>query len=132
MSVKVWVGTISALTFVLTLVIIPVIVVRMAPDYFMPDRAYTKSWTRQHPVLRWSTLILKNILGLILLLMGIVMLITPGQGLLTILMGIVLMNFPGKRDLELWFVRQKAILNSINWMRTRANRPELEVPAPRK
>ena len=77
---------------------------------------------------RWSTLIAKNAAGLILLLMGVIMLITPGQGLLTMLMGLVLMNFPGKRDLELWFVQRKSILNSINWMRSRANQPELELP----
>ncbi len=127
-AVKVWVLALSVLTFALSLVVIPIVVVRMSPDYFMPQRELKQSWTNRHPAARWMALILKNLLGLILFFMGLLMLVGPGQGLLTILMSLVLMNFPGKRGFELWLIRRPAIRKSIDWMRHRAKRPPLELP----
>jgi drug/metabolite transporter (DMT)-like permease len=71
---------------------------------------------------------LKNLLGIIFILAGVAMLILPGQGILTILLGIMLMNFPGKHTLERRIVQQPAVLRAINWMRTKANHPELKLP----
>jgi hypothetical protein len=43
--------------------------------------------------------ILKNTIGAILVILGLIMLVTPGQGLLTILLGLSIMEFPGKKTL---------------------------------
>lgn len=120
-------GTIaSATTFVGTLIVIPWIITRMGEDYFLPDRP--KSFATLHPALRLAGLILKNLLGVIFVLIGILMIFMPGQGLLTILMGLALLNFPGKRNAELALVRYPPVRKSINWIRQRAHKRPLRIP----
>lgn len=116
----------SAVTFVGSLVLLPVMIVRMAPDYFMPDRE--SELAEAHPVARIFGLIIKNLLGLLLLLAGIAMLFIPGQGLLSILMGLALMDFPGKRALELSIVRRPKVHRALNWIRGRYDKEPLQIP----
>ena len=79
-------------------------------------------------MLRPLYLIAKNILGFVLIIAGIAMLVLPGQGLLTIVVGVVLMNFPGKFRLERWLAMRAPIWRSLNWLRRKARRPELQRP----
>ena len=111
--------------FVLTLLIVPIVVVRIPEDYFSDQRRKESRWAHLHPVLRYALIVLKNLAGFILLVMGILMLILPGQGLLTIFFGIALMDFPGKFALERRLVSYPKVLNSINWIRKKANRKPL-------
>jgi hypothetical protein len=74
-------------------------------------------------------LVAKNLLGIVLLVAGVLMLVAPGQGLLTIAMGIVLIDFPGKFRLERWVVTRPNVWRTLNWLRRRARRPELQRPA---
>ena len=39
----------------------------------------------------------RNLLGGLLILLGLIMLVTPGQGILTIVLGFTIMDFPGKK-----------------------------------
>ena len=110
----------SVITFVLSLILIPILVVRIPPDYFTHSKRHKMPWAEYHPVIRVILLILKNSLGIILATAGVVMLVLPGQGLFTILVGITLLNFPGKYRLERWIVSHSPILRSINWLRQRA------------
>ena len=52
----------------------------------------------------------------------------PGQGILTILIGLMLLDFPGKRRLERRLVQQPSVWRALNWMRTKAHQPALEMP----
>jgi hypothetical protein len=122
-----WMGAASMLTFVGTLIVIPLLVVRIPTDYFIRDRRHQLSMPNQLSLPRLLGLVLKNIIGLIFILAGIAMLVLPGQGVLTILLGIMLMNFPGKSTLELHIVQQPTVLRAINWMRQRAHHPPLLV-----
>ena len=115
------------LTFVGSLVVIPLLVVRIPTDYFIRDRGDPLALRTRFSVLRLLGRILKNVLGFIFILMGIAMLVLPGQGLLTMLLGIMLMNFPGKHALERRLVQQRNVLRAINWVRARAKRPPLHV-----
>jgi hypothetical protein len=72
--------------------------------------------------------VIKNLVGVALLLAGLVMLVTPGQGLLTIVVGLTLLSFPGKARLERWIATRPAVWRAINWMRQRAGRDTLEHP----
>ena len=121
-----WIGIGSLLTFVGSLILLPVLVVRMAPDYFMPGRR--PAFGAAHPGLRAIGLVGKNLLGLMLLLAGVAMLFIPGQGLLTMLMGLALMDFPGKRAAELKLVRMPKVNRALNWIRRRYGREPLQVP----
>ena len=120
-------GLVSAATFVLSLLLIPVIIVRIPEDYFSSSKQDVKRWQGMNPVSRSCLVVAKNLLGLVLLLMGILMLVLPGQGLLTILFGIALLDFPGKYQLERRLIAYPKVLNSINWIRKKANKQPLLV-----
>lgn len=123
-----WLGGFSVVTFIGSLLLIPFLVVRMGEDYFMPHRDEEQTLAGQHPVLRATGLILKNLLGVLLIAAGITMLILPGQGLLTIVIGLMLLNFPGKRAFELRLIRIPALLRTVNRLRAGAHRPPLQLP----
>lgn len=123
-----WLFAVSLATLVATLVVVPLLIVRMPSDYFLHPKPPPESWRSQHPAVRLAALIGKNALGAVLLLAGLAMLFTPGQGVLTILIGLGLLNFPGKRELELRLIRQRPLLHAVNWMRVRAGRAPLELP----
>jgi hypothetical protein len=106
----------------------PWLIARMRADYFVAEPS-PESWRRRHAVTRITLRAVKNVLGLILLLAGIAMLFLPGQGIITILVGISLLDFPGKRRLELAIVRSRGVRRAIAWIRMRAGRPPLILPA---
>ena len=123
-------GVGSLVTFLASLVAIPWLVVRMPADYFLDAKRPMIPFLGEHRALRLLALCLKNLLGGLCVLAGVAMLVLPGQGILAILIGLSLMNFPGKRRLELFLVRQWPVLRGINWIRARAGRPPLRLPAP--
>jgi hypothetical protein len=114
----------SIVGFVASLILIPWILILLPQDYFCQSHARTRL-KGHHPVLRLFVLLLKNLVGGILLLGGIAMLVLPGQGLLTMLIGLSLMNFPGKRAIERKLVSRPLILQAINRIRQRFDRPPL-------
>jgi UPF0716 family protein affecting phage T7 exclusion len=83
----------------------------------------------QSPVSRAAYTIGKNLLGAVLVVVGIVLSLpgVPGQGLLTVLVGVLLLDVPGKRRLELAIVRRPAVLRTINRLRRRFGRKPLQV-----
>lgn len=118
----------SLATFVISGIALPWLMTRLPADYFLEkDRATRPSWPR-HRALYWTWRLLKNLLGAVLVLAGVVMLFTPGQGVLTILAGLWLMDLPGKRRWELHLIGRPKVLASINWIRQKAGRPPLQVP----
>lgn len=124
-----WLAAISAAMFVVTLLLVPVIVVRIPHDYFQHAQRPPLLWLPDHPLLRGLARIGKNLLGGLLFLMGVAMLVLPGQGILTMLIGLMLMDFPSTYRLERWLVRQGPTLRGINWMRAKAKQPPLEMEA---
>lgn len=127
--VLIWLGVFSVVSFIATLIAIPFIVARIPTDYFVRKKRKPLGNRNRTPG-NWLWIALKNVLGVIFILAGLVMLVLPGQGVLTILLGIMLMNFPGKFALERCFIQQPTILKALNWMRARANRPALLVDVP--
>lgn len=120
-----WLLATSAFTFLTSLVLIPYIVVRIPADYFVHKKRHYKQPVKYPPVIRLIVLVLKNIIGIILFCMGVLMLVLPGQGLFTMFIGMMMINFPGKYRLERWIVERGPILKSINWLRRRAGHPPL-------
>jgi amino acid transporter len=113
-------------TFAISLAIVSFIMVKIPADYFRKDRP-RELWSDKPRVLRFLGVLAKNLLGLLLVALGIVMSIpgVPGQGILTILLGIMLLDFPGKRDLEHRLVSQPRVLNAINKLRHRFGKDSL-------
>ncbi len=120
-------ATISLVTFLLSLIVIPWIVVRLPADYFTDETRPKLPFKDAHPIIGLSINLLKNIMGVILIIAGILMLVLPGQGILTILIGLGLVNFPGKYKLERYLVTKTGVLKGMNWLRKKANKPPLRV-----
>lgn len=118
----------SLLTMIATPLLTAYLIARIPPGYFLRRRAPLDGWRRTHPILRWSGLLGKNLMGLILTLAGIAMLALPGQGLLSIVLGLMLLDFPGKRRIQLYMLRRERIMKSINWIRARRGREPLLLP----
>lgn len=123
-----YLGLLSLITFILTLMLVPVLVIRMPADYFMYDKESLKEFRKQHPLVWVVTQVMKNIFGALFICAGLAMLVLPGQGLITILIGITLVSFPKKRALECRIIRIKAVVRTINWIRAKANTCPIEVP----
>jgi hypothetical protein len=122
-----WGLAISAVLFVGSLVLVTVVVVSWSTDHFKRDgRPF---WEDRHPLVRASGYFLKNLAGLVLVALGIIMALpgVPGQGLLTALIGLTLINFPGKRDVERRLIARPAILKAVNRLRARFHKPALNL-----
>jgi len=83
----------------------------------------------QSPVVQLLWRIGKNVLGVLLVVVGIVLSLPgiPGQGLLTIFVGILLLDIPGKRKIELRIVRRPRIRRTIDRLRERFGRAPLDL-----
>jgi hypothetical protein len=123
----IWLIAISAVTLLVSALAVPWVVVRLPHDHFLPGRRKEEAAHRRHPLVHLAILIGKNVLGVLLLLLGIAMLILPGQGVLTLLAGLGLVDFPGRQKAVLWLVRRPTVLKSLNWIRQRAGRRPLVV-----
>jgi hypothetical protein len=125
----VWSGIVSIGAVVATALAAPWLIARLPEDYF--TREQRASWVRQEgvPVVTRVADLVKNAVGLVLVVLGLIMLLTPGQGILTILAGLLLMNFPGKYKLERRLVSQPGVMRAMNWLRARRAKPPFEPPS---
>ena len=108
--------------------VIYVAIGRMRPDYFVRDENSSSTWRQRYSLLGVVVLVLKNVFGVVLVLMGIALLVLPGQGVLTLLIGIGLLDFPGKRNLEKKIVRTPTVHKTMDAIRRRAGQPPLVLP----
>ena len=122
-----YLGTISLVTFFLTLIVIPFMVTKMPADYFAYDKQDLKQFHKHHPIVRVCILVIKNVFGLVFVCAGIAMLVLPGQGVLTILIGLTLISFPKKRALEYRMVQNRRVKRTINWIRSKANKEPIRL-----
>jgi hypothetical protein len=119
-------GIISVVFFIATLIIIPIVVIRLPADYF--DEKQPRVWLRgRHPVVRVTAYVIKNVIGLVFVMAGLAMLVLPGQGILTIVIGLSLVDFPGKREVERKLIGRPTVLHAINSIRKKFGRPPLVV-----
>jgi hypothetical protein len=122
-----WLIAASLVTFLVGVLLVPAMIVRIPADYFLHDRRQALLHPR-HPLLRLLLTGVKNVLGAVLLLVGVALLFLPGQGLLTLMAGLMIMNYPGKFGFERWLVRRPHVLPALNWLRARYGRGPLDAP----
>jgi hypothetical protein len=115
-------------SFLFNLGIVSFILVKLPADHFAKSRK-RKFMEGSSPVVRVAAVIGKNILGVLLVALGVVLSLpgVPGQGLLTILLGVMLLDFPGKHRLEQKLLSRPSIVNAINGLRGRFGKPPLEL-----
>lgn len=117
----------SAALLLVSIAVIPWIIIKIPEDYFHERYRVRVSKKSGHPLFTQILTGLKNLIGFIFVIFGVLMLVLPGQGILTILMGLFLMNFPGKYRLERKVVTLPQVLKSLDWIRAKANKPPLVV-----
>ena len=120
-----WLGSISFLVFIFSLISIKWLVALIPSDYFIEDKR--NKYQSSYPLTWLIYIIIKNIVGYILIIGGILMLVLPGQGLFTIIIGLMLSNYPGKYFIERKFIAIPSVLKTINWLRKKSNKPPLKV-----
>ncbi|GAB1264652.1 hypothetical protein NBRC116493_05180 [Aurantivibrio infirmus] len=101
---------------------VPIIIIYLPTDYFTKEERGRLYYFDLHPVFHYVLVIAKNLLGLVLLAIGITLLVLPGQGLLTMLIGLLMMDFPGKYKVTRILVSKKVVHEPINWLRSKFNR----------
>lgn len=105
---------------------IALVMVKIPAEYFSSN--YNPQFMTGKPwMVRWGAVILKNILGAFLVLLGIALSLpgVPGQGFLTILLGIIMLDIPGKRPIEARIIKRPSVRDAINKLRKRYNKPPL-------
>ena len=121
------VGIISAASLIGSILFCVLVITYLPFDYFLLKRQPSRI---KQPILRIGLKCLKNLLALILIVVGLILIPLPGQGVVTVLIGITISDIPGKRRLERRIIRLPAVLPSINSVRSRFNRPLLVVDDP--
>jgi hypothetical protein len=116
----------SLAMLIATLVALPIVIARLPRSYFN-DESRPRLLSR-HLVIHWLLTTLKNLLGLMLVLIGLLLLFLPGQGILTLIIGLTIMNYPGKFAFERWLVRRPRVLPALNWLRSRSGAPPFDDP----
>lgn len=104
------------------------VMVKIPPRYFAAD--HQRDFLPDSPwLVRWGAVIAKNIAGVILIALGIVLSLpgVPGQGILTILLGLIFLDIPGKRPLEARIIKRPTVLAAINRLRAKYDKPPLEL-----
>jgi len=105
---------------------IAVVMVKVPPTYFSlthrRDFLPNSRWC-----IRSGAMVLKNLLGVFLIILGIILSLpgVPGQGILTILLGLIMLDVPGKRPLEARIIQRPAVLAAVNNLRARYGKPPL-------
>lgn len=115
-----WMFVGSIASAVLMAALLPVVVLRLPVDYFAPSRP--KSKVRRGPG-AWLLLGIKNVIGAVFLVVGLIMVVLPGQGILTMWVGLLLVDLPGKRALERRMVAWPVIRGYLDRLRRRHGKP---------
>lgn len=115
-------------SLLVSFIAIGIVMVKIPANYFSTH--YKQDFLPGSPwIVRWGAVIAKNILGLILIVIGILLSLpgVPGQGILTILLGLIMIDIPGKRPLEARIIKRPTVLAAVNNLRNRYGKPPLEL-----
>ncbi len=104
--------------FVLSLFTVGVLLINLPATYFQDDHR-RQLWAHRHPLTRLLLHLVKNLIGVGIVLAGGAFLVLgiPGQAVVTILLGVMLLDFPGKVRLERRLVRSPWLLERVNRLR---------------
>ena len=114
----------TVVTVVASYGLIVIGMIKIPADYF--SSGYVReSNSDKHFFVRWAAFLIKNTIGFLLIIAGIIMIFTPGPGVPTILLGLVMMDIPGKRPLEAKLINRPMVLSAVNDLRAKYNKPPL-------
>ena len=128
-SVEIGLG--SGLMLALGIVAVPWIVLRLPEDALQRPNPL-EAYRHRHPMLRALLFVVRNAVGIVLLTLGVIMLVTPGQGILTILLALGIMDFPGKWRVEHAILERESVYRSLNWIRRKGGERDFLPPSRNK
>ena len=102
----------AVVAVVASIVLVPRFLAKLPDDYLRSEAQPSPSMPLR---------ILRNLLGIVLVLLGVAMLLLPGQGLLTLLVGVLLVDFPGKHQLVTRLLSRPKVLSIVNKLRAHRN-----------
>ena len=113
------------MTCIASLALVTFFVVRIPSDYFSTGRRPPARPGWEHVAIA----ILKNLAGVALVLVGIVLSLPgiPGQGILTVLVGLMLTDLPGVRRLERALARRPTVRRALDTIRAKFGRGPLRI-----
>ncbi len=112
------IAAVSLLLFVGSIVAVPIFLVKIPDDYFVRGRP-PRSRVRR---------VLTLLIGSAFVVVGIAMLVLPGQGILTILVGLGILELPFRDRAIARLLGHKAVKAAIDGMRHKAGKGTLLVP----
>ncbi len=119
-----WGTLFTVITIIASYGLIVIGMIKIPADYF--SSTYVREINKDtHFSLRWAAFIIKNVIGFILIIAGVIMIFTPGPGVPTILLGLIMMDIPGKRPLEARLIQRPMVLSAVNDLRAKYNKPPL-------
>jgi hypothetical protein len=103
------------------------VLIMLPATYFLDPPYRSPNSPESNSSWRWLVWLLRNALGFAVIVVGIILSVPgiPGQGLLTILIGVMILDFQRKRWLERKLVERPGILQTINRLRNRFQKPPL-------
>lgn len=113
-------------SLIISFAAIGIVMVKIPENYFSSH--YQQDFMPNSPwLVRWGAVLVKNILGIILIIIGIILSLpgVPGQGILTILLGLIMIDIPGKRPIEAKIIKRPTVLSAVNNLRAKYNKPPL-------
>lgn len=126
-NILLWLTVVSGMGFIASILLIPWIVTKIPSDYFTHPKRQKLLWGDQPKIVRLIVIFLKNVIGVLLIIGGVVLLVLPGQGIVTILIGLLIMDFPYKYRCEIWIIKRPFVLNAINKLRAKVKKRPLVI-----
>jgi hypothetical protein len=98
----------------------PFVLLRLPADHFVQPRRHCSTAAR----------VGRFLLGLVLVLLGIAMLVLPGQGVVAIAVGASLLGLPVERAIGRFMLHRPGVASMLNKLRVRAGRPPFTFAEP--
>lgn len=133
-ELTIWTSVLSVVGMFIMLVAVFLGVIMMPTDYLHQLAMNNQQGgdTLIHKKRSLSLRILRMLLGGLLVILGVAMLVLPGQGVLTILIGLVLLGVPGNRRAKqklTALLRRPGVTHKLNRLRRVFGRQPLKEPA---
>ena len=124
------VAFLSLLAGGIAVIIGAIVAIRLPENYFLEMSSEQNGRRKNVGAAPLPLMILKNIVGGILIVIGVILSVplVPGPGVLILIMGLMLTNFPGKRKIVQKLLQTQFIFQPINWLRKLSGRPPLISP----
>ena len=115
---------ISIVLLTLSVLATPWLIAKLPTNYLVIRQTKQPSGN----ALKWLVDILQSIIGTLFMLLGLVLMVTPGPGLMVLLIGLSITRFPGKQRLLVYLATQPSVFRSLNWMRQKYDKPPFDAP----